>query len=145
MHTADESSQQRSPTMTLHSETELARSPYQGQVLSHQPLFAYRQATKVKPWKHMSCKSQVLREHCAGQVIQQLNKMSPWLDVLSTPVWHTCRATVQLGQQLTRPFRQSYGLFYGFKLSFQPNYVKKKHPKKHIFYLPLLVSSHSKK
>lgn len=81
----------------------------------------------------MSCKSQVLREHCAGQVIQQLNEMSPWLDVLSTPVWHDCRATVQLGQQLTRPFRQSYGLFYGFKLSVQPNYVKKNNQKRNFF------------
>lgn len=34
MHTAAELSQQRSPKMTLRSESELARGPCQGQVLS---------------------------------------------------------------------------------------------------------------
>lgn len=86
MHTAAELSQQRSVKMTLHSESELARGPCQGRVLSRGPLLAYSQAIKVKSWKVMSCKSQVLLEHCAAQVIQQLNKMSAWLDMLNTPV-----------------------------------------------------------
>lgn len=84
----------------------------------------------------MSCKIQVLLEHCAGQVNQQLNKMSALLDVLSTPVWHDCNAalsyTVQLGQQVRGPSRLSYGVFYGSKGLVHPNYIKKQ---KHIFLL----------
>lgn len=144
MHTAAELSQQRSPKMTLHSESELARGPCQGQVLSREPSLAHGQAIKVKSWKLMSCKSQVLLEHRASQVIQQLNKMSAPArtcpaHLFGVTVRPLCPYAVQLGP--AAPFTLSYGLICGCKRSVQPNYTKKNN---NIFsYLPLLISSQS--
>lgn len=148
MHTAPELSQQRSPKMTLLSESELARGLCQDQVLSRQPSLAHSQAIKVKSWKLMSCKSQVLLEHCVGQVMQQLNKNVS----LAGHVRHTCLAPVKgcfvllcaAGPAARMSIQTELWPLLGFRDPVHPNIIKKKQLRSIFSYLALVVSSQSK-
>lgn len=89
MHTAAALSQQRSPKMTLRSESELARGPCQGRCSAVSP--RWPTARQREP---LSCRSQVSLEHCVDRVMQQ-----------------------QLRHETRRPQQQlgELGLFHGFK------------------------------